>query len=236
MTSKSTFNSISQTLIDNWLDATSPIEDPEAFCGTISDTMSLKMSLNFIDTKSDDPLDWYFRRIKPYGINSRILNLKKMFPDGPLRNLPDRTYLLDAVIPHYSRALSLRKPLIDLVLTKIAGINVGYDRLLVPQKTNGRAEWCVSFTEGRFLFKAPVDAKLDPVDEVIIQLLMEGETAREIAVELGLSQRTIEHRIDKMKIRYEARNVVHLTAKLFSIHMDRRMAEDRIIDAGQRED
>lgn len=65
---------------------------------------------------------------------------------------------------------------------------------------------------------------------------MEGETAKEIAVELGLSQRTIEHRIDKMKIRYEARNVVHLTAKLFSIHLVRRMAEDRIISAGQRED
>ncbi len=227
MTSKSTFNTISQALIDNWLDATAPLADVRAICGSLSDRMTFKMSLNVVDTRSDDPLDWHFRCLKAYGINSRMLNLKKMFPEGPLRDLPDRAYTLDAIIPHYSRAIALRKPLIDLVQAKLAGINVGYDRLLIPQKTATRPEWCLSFTEGRFMFHAPVDAKLDMVDEGIIQLLMEGETAKEIAVVLALSQRTIEHRIDKMKNRYEAKNVVHLTAKLFSIHMDRRMAEDR---------
>jgi DNA-binding NarL/FixJ family response regulator len=64
---------------------------------------------------------------------------------------------------------------------------------------------------------------------------MEGETAKDIAPVLNLSQRTIEHRIDKMKVRYEARNVVHLTAKLFAIHMDRRMREDRTVAGGDAE-
>lgn len=235
MTAKSTFNAISQTLIDSWLDAKTPIDDPHAFYGTIGDRMTLKMSLNFIDTKSDDPLAWYFQNIKSYGFTTRILNLKKWFPDSLLGDLPDRSYVVDAVIPHYSRALKIGKPLIDLVQTKVAGINVGYDRLIIPQKSDGRPQWCLSFTEGRFMFNAPVEAKLDLVDEEIIQLLIEGETAKDIAPILNLSQRTIEHRIDKMKIRYEARNVVHLTAKLFAIHMDRRMSEDKAASTASSE-
>lgn len=231
MTSKSTFNAISQTLIDNWLDAKTPIDDPHAFYGAICDQMTFKMSLNFIDTTSEDPLAWEFRRVKNYGFTTRVLNLKKWFPDSLLGELPDQSYVIDAVIPHYSRALKIGKPLIDLVQTKVAGINVGYDRLIIPQKTEGRPLWCLSFTEGRFMFSAPVDAKLDLIDEQIIQLLIEGETAKDIAPILNLSQRTIEHRIDKMKVRYEARNVVHLTAKLFAIHMDRRVTEDKVAAA-----
>jgi DNA-binding CsgD family transcriptional regulator len=227
MTSKSTFNAISQTLIDNWLHAATPMDDPQSFYGSICDRMTFKMSFNFVDTKSDDPLAWDFKRIKNYGFTTRVLNMKKWFPDSLLGDLPDRTYIVDAVIPHYSRVLKMGKPSIDLVQTKVAGINVGYDRLIIPQKSEGRPQWCLSFTEGRFMFNAPVEAKLDLVDEEIIQLLIEGETAKEIAPILNLSQRTIEHRIDKMKIRYEARNVVHLTAKLFAIHMDRRMTEDK---------
>jgi DNA-binding CsgD family transcriptional regulator len=236
MASKSTFNAISQTLIDNWLHTRSPIDDPELFCSTIIDRMTFKMSLNLLDTRSEDPLAWKFKNLKSYGFTTRVLNLKKWFPDGLLADLPDRSYVVEAVIPHYSRAIALGKPLIDLVQTKVAGINVGYDRLIIPQKTEARPQWCLSFTEGRFMFNAPVDAKLDLVDEEIIQLLIEGETAKDIAPILKLSQRTIEHRIDKMKIRYEARNVVHLTAKLFAIHMDRRMREDKAASSETKAD
>ena len=227
MSSKSTFNTISQTLIDNWLSAVTPIDDPKTLYGKLCDQMTLKMSLNFVDTKSDDPLAWQSTHIKAFGFNTRLLNLKKWLPDGALADFPDRDYVLEAVIPRYSRTIKIKKPLIDLVQTKIAGINIGYDRLILPQKTEGRPQWCMSFTEGRFMLNASVDAKLDLVDEEIVQLLIEGETAKEIATILGVSQRTVEHRIDKMKIRYDARNVVHLTAKLFSVHLERRMAEDR---------
>lgn len=227
MTAKSTFNAISQTLIDNWLHAKTPIDDPKQVYGNLCDRMTLKMSLNFVDTTSDDPLAWHSTHIKAFGFKTRLLNLKKWLPDSALGDFPDRTYVIDAVIPRYTRTMKIGKPLIDLVQTKIAGISIGYDRLILPQKTEGRPQWCMSFTEGRFMLNAAVDAKLDLVDEEIIQLLMEGETAKEIAIILALSQRTIEHRIDKMKIRYDARNVVHLTAKLFSAHMERRISEEK---------
>ena len=41
------------------------------------------------------------------------------------------------------------------------------------------------------------------------------------AVLLGLSHRTVEHRLDKMKQRYGARNTVHLVAMLIAAHIDR---------------
>lgn len=68
---------------------------------------------------------------------------------------------------------------------------------------------------------APIkEAKTDITDDNIIQLLIEGQTTKEIGALLHLSPRTIEHRIDRLKTRFEARNVVHLVAKLVASQMD----------------
>ena len=61
---------------------------------------------------------------------------------------------------------------------------------------------------------------MDLTDEGIVQLLIEGHTAKEIAEMLELSPRSIEHRVEKLKTRFEARNLVHLVAKIVSTKLD----------------
>ncbi|MGN7713464.1 LuxR C-terminal-related transcriptional regulator [Agrobacterium radiobacter] len=68
--------------------------------------------------------------------------------------------------------------------------------------------------------------KLDVADEAIVQLLIEGATAKEIAETLSVSARTVEHRIERLKTRYGARNTVHLIAMLVTAHAEK-MAEPK---------
>jgi DNA-binding NarL/FixJ family response regulator len=66
------------------------------------------------------------------------------------------------------------------------------------------------------------DAKTDKTDDNAIQLLIEGHTAKEIAQVLNLSPQTIEHRIDKLKDRFDARNLVHSVANLVETQVARK--------------
>ena len=115
---------------------------------------------------------------------------------------------------HHSAGHDLRRPAIEHIRSKIAGVRFGYDRVILPQKGDGIPSWCISMAEGRFMLPRPREEKMDLVDEGIVQLLIEGHTAKEIADLLALSPRTVEHRIEKMKDRLGARNLVHLVAKL----------------------
>ena len=143
------------------------------------------------------------------------------FPDAPLRDL-DRAFIDRSLVPALRGVIETKRPAIDLVKTSMVGIRVGYERLMIPQKTAGTPQWCVSLAEGRFAIPFHQEAKTDLTDDGIVQLLIEGHTAREIADMLHLSPRTIEHRIDRMKARHEAKNLVHLVAKLVGAQLDRR--------------
>lgn len=206
------FNSLSHALIDAWV-AAKAINDPEELYGPILDSMNIKMALSLIETSAPDPYDWNFTRIKNYGFKSRLIIWETYFPNGPLHNL-DRAYVDEAIIPAVNRMLEIRRPAIELVKSKLAGVSFGYDRVILPQKCDGRPSWCISMAEGRFMVPRPREDKMDLVDEGIVQLLIEGHTAKEIAGLLAFSPRTVEHRIEKMKERLGARNLVHLVAKL----------------------
>ncbi|MBB4230735.1 LuxR C-terminal-related transcriptional regulator [Rhizobium mongolense] len=182
------------------------------------------MSISVVTTAADDPYDWHFRRIKDFGFKSRMLDrLRGQLPNSYMRDL-DRSFVDDAIIPTFSRAVESRRPTIDLVRTKLIGVRIGYERLILPQKCDGKPAWCVSFIEGRYFIPPVQETKVDMTDEGIIQLLIEGQTAKEIAEFLNLSPRTIEHRIDKMKLRPDAKNLVHLVAKLVATQLDRRQS------------
>lgn len=214
------FNSLSQDLIDAWLQS-DETTSPEELYATIASRLSIKMALSVITTVADDPYDWRFRRVKDFGFKSGLLNeMKQQFPDAALRDL-DRRFIDDAIISSYSRALELKRPAIDVVRTKLLGVRIGYERLILPQKTPGKPGWCVSLIEGRFFISRMQEVKTDLTDDNIIQLLIEGQTTKEIAELLNLSPRTIEHRVDKLKDRFEARNLTHLVAKIVATQVDR---------------
>ena len=218
------FNTISQGLIDLWLQS-DEMTNPESLYAGFIDSLSVKMALSVVTTTGDNPYDWQFRRIKDFGFTSYLLNqMRRQFPDAALRDL-DRSFVDDAIIPAYSRSLDVGRPTLELVRTKVLGVRIGYERLILPQKGEERPTWVISLVEGRFFIPPTNEAKTDITDENIIQLLIEGQTTKEIAHALHLSPRTIEHRIDKLKGRFEAKNLVHLVAKLVATQIGRRERE-----------
>jgi DNA-binding CsgD family transcriptional regulator len=226
----SLFNSISHELIDSWLQS-GEMDSPEKICFNALTKLSIKMAISVVTTEAPDPYDWHFRRIKDFGFNSLMLNrIRRELPNSNLRDL-DRSFVDDAIIPALSRVVESRRPTIDLVKTRLMGVRIGYERLILPQKCSGKPSWCITLAEGRYFIPPLEPMKADMTDEGIIQLLIEGQTAKEIAVFLNLSPRTIEHRIDKMKLRLEAKNLVHLVAKLVATQLDRKTSAEQMKEA-----
>jgi Response regulator containing a CheY-like receiver domain and an HTH DNA-binding domain len=220
----SSYNSITRDLIDLWLQS-DKTTTPESLYNGILGRLSIKMALSVVTTAADNPYDWRFRRVKDFGFKSHLLNrLREQFPDAPLRD-HDRSFIETSIIPAYSRVLEVGRPTLELVRTKVMGVSIGYERLVLPQKSDDKPAWCISLVEGRFFVSPIQDAKTDITDDNIIQLLIEGQTTKEIGDLLQLSPRTIEHRIDRLKTRFEARNLVHLVAKLVANQVGRKDRE-----------
>jgi DNA-binding CsgD family transcriptional regulator len=214
----SSFSTISRNLLDKWLlsNETTP---PTDLYIEIADTLSIKMALSIVTTSDEDPYDWQFRRIRDFGFKSHQLDkIRRELPDAALRDL-DRRFVDEAIIPTFTKAVNAGRPTIDFVRTKLLGVRIGYERLILPQNCEGRPNWCISLAEGRFFTPPMREAKTDFTDDNIVQLLIEGHTAQEIAVLIGLSPRTVEHRIDKLKERFEAKNLVHLVARLVAVQL-----------------
>ncbi|WP_245512320.1 helix-turn-helix domain-containing protein [Rhizobium leguminosarum] len=53
---------------------------------------------------------------------------------------------------------------------------------------------------------------MDEFDHSVLQLLYEGLSAKEIAQQVEISHRTVEHRIERMKARIGARTISQLVA------------------------
>lgn len=217
----------SRQLMDAWLqtDADSPALPSDIYQAILA-RLTIKTRLTVLWINGDDPMAWPIEAIRNYGFVSRVLDVKKLLPDGPLGNVKDKVYLERAVIPQVWEAVETQQPKIELVKAKFFGVHVGYDRIMLPQKNPVRPDWVISCTFAQFLLNPPAgEASLDISDEAIVQLLIEGATAKEIATSLGASHRTIEHRLEKMKQRFGARNVVHLIAMLISTHVGRLSAQ-----------
>ncbi|SIR05092.1 regulatory protein, luxR family [Rhizobium sp. RU20A] len=210
-------------MIDAWLqtDAGQPVA-PHVVYSDILDMLSMKMRLTVFTISGGDPLQWHMKTIRHSGFTSRILNINAIFADCHIGEFKDQTYMREAVIPRLNQVLETQQPSMELVKTRLFGVNLGYDRILIPQRNAERPEWIISSSYAQFLLSPPQRQEtLDIVDETIVQLLIEGATAKEIAVTLDVSHRTVEHRLERMKERYGARNTVHLVAMLIATHIDR---------------
>jgi len=222
-TAMASFDSLCHRLIDHWVSVDS-LDTPKQLYDPILKEINIKMALSVIETTASDPYDWRFYRVKQWGYKSKVLTrLLQEMPNSALRDL-NRSQIDNTVIPAYQRALDSKRPIIDMVKTELVGVRVGYERIIIPQKTDGVPEWCIGLKVGRFAIPAHGKLKADLTDDEIIQLLIEGNTAKEIAEMLKLSSRTIEHRINRMKDRLGAKNLVHLVAKLVATQVDRNLS------------
>lgn len=223
MSKDTSFHTVTQTLLDAWL-RTSPEAPatPEDVYRDALDLLTIKMRLTTVVLDGEDPLGWSLQVVRPSGFASRILNINQLFKDQRIGEFKDRSYMETAVIPRYREVIASQKPSMEMVKTRLLGVNIAYERVILPQKTTERPAWLLTVTNGRFMFNAPErQSRLDVTDEAVIQLLTEGATAKQIAAELGISHRTVEHRLERMKERYGAKNTVHLAAMLVAMHLHR---------------
>jgi DNA-binding CsgD family transcriptional regulator len=229
MAKETPFSAVTRKMFDNWL-RTTPEQParPDVVYHDIVDMLSIKMRLTVFTINGNDPKKWFMKAIRHSGFASRILNINKIFADTSIGQFKDQTYMEEAVIPRLLQVLDSQQPSMELVKTRLFGVNLGYDRILLPQRNIGRSEWIISSSHAQFLLSAPQSQEpLDVADEAIAQLLVEGATAKEIAATLGVSHRTVEHRLERMKERYGARNTVHLAAMLIATHLDRARRSER---------
>ncbi|WP_291151506.1 helix-turn-helix transcriptional regulator [Ensifer sp. SSB1] len=223
MARETPFSAVTRKMLDNWL-LTDPEQptSPEIVYRDILEMLSIKMRLTVFTVEGNDPKRWFMKAVRHSGFTSRILNINKIFADAYIGEFKDQTYMEEAVIPRLLQVMASQQPSMELVKTRLFGINLGYDRILLPQRNTDRPQWIISSSYAQFLLSPPRRIEqMDVADEAIIQLLVEGATAKEIAVSLSISHRTVEHRLERMKERYGARNTVHLVAMLIATHLDR---------------
>ena len=208
------FAQICQKLIDAWV--SSPVDprgSPELIFAPILNDLSFRMRLSVIDLTSTNPLDWQLRTIRHSKLSSRFLNLDRIFKGGRLGDLTDQAYLQEAVLPKYNEVIERRQPLTDVVETKLLGIRVVYDRIILPEKCPGKPCWLITCTHGRFMTGTAVrNPALDATDEDIILHLLDGCSVKEIAAAIHLSPRTVEHRLERLKKQLGARSLPQLAA------------------------
>ncbi|KSV66645.1 hypothetical protein N182_35085 [Sinorhizobium sp. GL2] len=215
-------------MLDAWIetDPHRPVEPDEVYSGAL-DLLSIKMRLTVFRINGNDPLQWQMTPVRHSGFTSSLLNINKVFKDQKIGEFRDQNYMTEAVIPRLQQVIETQRPSMELVKTKIFGINLGYDRILIPQRTSGRPAWVISSSHARFLLDTPRShGRFDVDDEAVVQLLLEGCTAKEIAAQLGISNRTVEHRLERLKERFGARNTVHLVVMLLGGHVNQNASTD----------
>ncbi len=207
-----TFKQISRLLMDSWISSPDGLADPKRIHGPLNGILRANMVLLVVDTRSGKPEEFHLDFIKGYDLPTGFASLHLLQRPSSFSDFPDQHYLQGIVIPAYTNAAERQRPAMGRIVTRTLDMHVAYDRIILPQKNSaGRSSWCISLLDIRFLLPmGPRAAGLDDADLGIVQLLVEGASTREIADVMSLSARTIEHRIERLKSAFGARNIAHL--------------------------
>jgi DNA-binding CsgD family transcriptional regulator len=218
MKRQATFKQISRLLMDSWISSPDGLADPEGLYSPFLRLLRPNMVLAVTDTRSEKPEEFHLDFIKGYDHPTGFASLHLLQRRGSFSDFPDQHYLQGIVIPAYADAAERQRPAMGRIVTRILDMHVAYDRIILPQKNSaGRSSWCIGLLDVRFLLPTgPQTASLDDADLAILQLLAEGASTREVATAANLSARTIEHRIERLKSRFRARNITQLVTLAIS--------------------
>lgn len=207
-----TFKQITRLLMDSWISSPDGLADPKGIHGPFHGMLRANMVLLVVDTRSGKPEEFHLDFIKGYDLPTGFASLHLLQRPSSFSDFPDQHYLQGIVIPAYTNAAERQRPAMRRIVTRTFDMHVAYDRIILPQKNSaGRSSWCIGLLDIRFLLPAgPRADGLDDADLGIVQLLVEGASTREIADVMSLSARTIEHRIERLKSAFGARNIAHL--------------------------
>jgi DNA-binding HTH domain-containing proteins len=223
------FQDCSADLVEQWRSQVAEgVSDRDAFFAAVRGRLRANMIMAVTDTSADDPLEFQVSFVHRFSLPSGIIRGVDPQEDQRFSQFGDQDYLRTCVIPAYLSVIEMRRPVIDQVKGKLFGFRILYDRIILPEPgSRGRVGWCLSLTETRFALPIPdCDPCLDYEDIKVLQLLREGESAKEIGERCGFSKRTIEGRIERLRRRFGARNVAHLIALSLSHACESRQASD----------
>lgn len=202
------FNDIARRLTDAWLTNAAKTVSAEALCRSVESLLRIDMLLAFVDI-GNAARDWRVTFVRRYGIPTTLFDARALQADGNLRSPPERTQVERHIIDACGKAVSTGRPDFCHVDEKFQNIHVVGDRLILPDPS-GAKSWCIILAEVHAILDTGRPTRFDDVDRMILQLLREGLSARDIGAAIELSPRTIEHRIEKMKARTGVNAIVRL--------------------------
>lgn len=169
------------------------------------------MNLQHMEMDRDDPYQ--------FSMHVHIESTDQM-RDGcvEIGDYPDPSYVSEHVVGYYLEARDTKRPRIDTVSARMCYKYIIYDRIILPEKTeSSRSKWAVSISLPRLILPV-LNEKPDLTsrEQDIVDALILGNTAKEIARLLGLSPKTVENRIGAIKTKFGARNLQHLVSLAIS--------------------
>jgi Winged helix-turn-helix DNA-binding len=117
--------------------------------------------------------------------------------------------------PSIEKAISVRRPSLVAETVRHGDLETKFQMLaLPPQVKRPMADWCLVLGVIHYLVQPmPLRKDIDDIDLSILQLLREGLHLRLIALRIGLSPRTVEHRVERLKALAGARTLHDLVAR-----------------------
>lgn len=209
--------------MDAWITTGAEVNDPAVICSSVLECLRPDDLLTVTDTSASDPLDWTFSFVRGYEVPSCFADRLALKPAQPFRAVPDRRFALDTLIAGRQRAITQARPGIGTINARLLDVRIVGDRIILPDRNSGpAAAWCVSLLRIRCLLPvAHVVPELDAMSLTILQLLREGLTAKDIGLRIGVSPRTVEHKLEKLKAGFGARSVAHLVTLTISSAIER---------------
>ena len=208
--------------MDAWIISTAKTNGADVLCAHVMPYLGPDMMLTVTDTSAADPLDWTFSFVRGYALPSGFANTLNFEQGKPFRDFADQRFTLETLVAGRQRAILQARPELEPVDARLLDARVIGDRIVLPNRNTGeRAAWCVSLVRVRCILPiAPTVPDLDAASLVILQLLRDGFTAKEMGDQIGLSFRTVEHKIEKLKAAFGARSVAHLATLSLTAAMD----------------
>ncbi|MDP9808111.1 hypothetical protein J2W42_000949 [Rhizobium tibeticum] len=203
-----TFGDLAQQLIDVWI-SRGEIEDPLSLHHVIRERLATNMVLAVVDFPVGGRAACRVDVVRDYSIPTSYgevpENLKTRLPMLPRGHLH----------PSIEKALATRRPSLVTETALHGDLQTNFEMLTLPRQVEKhRADWCLVFGVIHYLLKsAPLRKDLDDIDLAILQLLREGLQMRQIGLRVGLSPRTVEHRVERLKGLANARTLHDLVAR-----------------------
>lgn len=168
----------------------------------VVDRVGDRSNVFLFDLTDENPLN--------FGLYATVQNVDLQAVITTLRDYPDRRYVEEKVVPNYLAVKQRTDVSLDRVTSVIQDYVATYDRAIIPIRFKNGSILSLSMTETRLLVgHVDLEEKLTERQKLVLSLLAEGCSAKQIAIEIGLSNRTVEHHLEAIKKNMGARNVAH---------------------------